>query len=877
VFAIIFSLLPVAHADASNVTGGSIYEVSKNNGAAVQSGAGSNTTRVRTLPRGSLVTIETTARGSWLSRWGRTTNGTWINMSDLKESSRRYPATGQHHTLTDNANGTPLRRIPAAEATIVRRAANYSSVNVTKWYYNDRANLWATVRVAGELYEVFSENIVRGAAPPVPSPAPTPQPSPQPAPQPSPPTPRPQPTPQPTPRPTPQPSPPPSPSSPFQFGRDNYNFGNNHSSFGYGSNYRIPLERFTTIFGSHQGRLYYDAAGTWGGNCYGMAASAILFNQNVIRHSSYQGGVSTTHQFSTPRSPASVLTHLIEKQQIVQYAPEVNVFYSRNQNRIEPFVRAVENFERTGNSPVILAVFTPQYGHSVVPYRVHRDASNNYVISIWDNNSPNTIRYMIINSSFTSWSYNDGFETWGGGRSGHWMSFVPYEAITMFRNVATFSSDNIIIAAGTPSTITNVQGVSWEDIPGALRLYIPRNNGDGDAPELYSLPATQEYIITPITGHEIDLNIAGQTFHIHAEASDANALIIYPGGLDITILSDSDENEVSLNLGAGDIEYSLTTVVTGDLHIVEDDETITVYAVTVEPDDNPEDPDDDPEEPEGDLEDDPDEPGEGPNEDPDNEPDIELGDAEVIEEIIIIEPVIEDDTEADALHEEEFVEEIIEPVLDEHDELDDNSDDDGAIIEDITDDIDEDIEDADIYHDFHTISEWALEEVIKAINLGVIPMSLQGSYQNGLTHAEALSLILSLRDVFQSEIHVEETLYEQTEIDIRKAELSGILIREIEYWFDANNITTREQAAVLLTNLIRTFGYVVPEHKAVLDDFEDVSEWARASVVVVHNLDLLLTVDNRFDPHGEFAREQGMIAVIRLYHMLANDGYGMAR
>ena len=71
-----------------------------------------------------------------------------------------------------------------------------------------------------------------------------------------------------------------------------YRFGNYHAAFGYSASYQIPKERYELVFGKVQGNTVYNNMlnKTWGGNCYGMAATSEMF---------FHGGGTTTSSFRT--------------------------------------------------------------------------------------------------------------------------------------------------------------------------------------------------------------------------------------------------------------------------------------------------------------------------------------------------------------------------------------------------------------------------------------------------------------------------------------------------------------------------------------------------------------------------------------------------
>jgi len=765
-------------------------------------------------------------------------------MGNLKISGKSMPSTGDYIAAKDNV---PLRHSPASEGTIVRRINSGTTVNLRKSYYNDRGNLWHTVRLGGVDYEVFSENITKKTTP-----SPRPQPTPVP-------TPTPQPSPQPTPTPTPVPPPPapaPAPTGHFQFNRDAYSFGNTWSSFGYPSDYRIPLHLFEEIFGHHRGKILYDVEGRWSGNCYGMAASALLMYKNHLRPSTYQSGVNTVRSLSAPRAPSHPLTRLIEKLQISQYIPHLNNQYELNRNKITEILTAVRSFEATGANPIVLAVFDRQSGHAVVPFKLETDANGSHKISVWDNNHPNSIMTLSISSDLRTWSFN-GSGGWGTYRTNNWISYVPFEVISMYRNIATQQQipNTFFIAANTPSSITNAEGISWEDIPGAQRLYIAAGFNGENRPELYSLPATEQYVIKPLSGNVLDIDIASETFHLQTDSSDAQAIIISPGCLDVTILSNADENHVNLTIGTDDGEFNVLVLVCGDLRIVENStENVSLY-------------------------------GNGEIIDDDSNAVIFHDTGEVMDTQLSALSAIEsnendisDETQLpnDEENNSEEISSDVLPDANEDKEFDSNDENEGCVDmgeksdaeEEICLDIEVDCSE-NVYEapSIETISEWARNEILEAINLGLVAESLQSYYQRELTYAEFIESAVTLYEIINGEIN-DISANGSDDIIKHKAEAIGISDHIGGVRLDFESLLSREQAAVLFIDLAIALGYMIPEHTATFSDYQNISEWAIEAVGRIQYAGIIDSVENKFEPQNKLTRENLIAAILRMFKFL---------
>jgi len=187
---------------------------------------------------------------------------------------------------------------------------------------------------------------------------------------------------------------------------DGYSFTNNSASFGYRDNYRIPIDRFVSVYGPVDGEHWYNEIGLWGGSCFGMSVTAVLFNQKSLLPSSYSPGATTTYSIPMPRDSNHSVTRLIEQYQISWYKD-----YSRNWDNINGLISAVQSFQTTGRDPVVLFYYdqvdgmqwSDGGGHAVVAYRVDEEATR-YVISLYDNWDIGRTSYMYIPKNLSNLS-----------------------------------------------------------------------------------------------------------------------------------------------------------------------------------------------------------------------------------------------------------------------------------------------------------------------------------------------------------------------------------------------------------------------------------------------------------------------------------------
>ena len=107
-----------------------------------------------------------------------------------------------------------------------------------------------------------------------------------------------------------------------------YSFRNHITSFSSSGNYRIPPERYLQAGFSRAkaDSLLVD----WGGSCYGMSLSSILFYKDVLKEEHYDRNVHYPSQFDKPKTNDAEdkkLREMIELFQVSQFLPEASEYY----------------------------------------------------------------------------------------------------------------------------------------------------------------------------------------------------------------------------------------------------------------------------------------------------------------------------------------------------------------------------------------------------------------------------------------------------------------------------------------------------------------------------------------------------------------------
>lgn len=166
-------------------------------------------------------------------------------------------------------------------------------------------------------------------------------------------------------------------------------------------------------------------------------------------------------------------------------------------------------------------------------------------------------------------------------------------------------------------------------------------------------------------------------------------------------------------------------------------------------------------------------------------------------------------------------------------------------------------------------SSWARDSVNEAIALGIVPASLQTNYQNAITRLEFAILAVGLFEHHRGTISGRVQFTDTTNVNVQKAAYVGIVGGVGDNRFAPNNNITREQAAVLMSNLAREIGHPLRASNPTFADNNAIASWARAGVGQVQAANIMGGVgNNRFEPSGTFTREASIVTIMRLHHML---------
>lgn len=390
--------------------------------------------------------------------------------------------------------------------------------------------------------------------------------------------------------------------------QDHYSFANTYSSFGYTTKYFIPMQRYVTALQSVvRGAYYYAAAAPWGGNCFGMAASSMEFYEgNQFNVKDYTSTAENLYDVTAPGNSNADLTKLIEIYQVSQFVDEIGEEIAKNfadnsdknadknAAKYRKLIKQVEEFERSGGlgvdsaaDPVIMCVYTACSGHALVPVAVNMDEKGNYILDVYDCNSPDGFNKLTIKKDFSGIQYGKYYMA----------SFVKYSTIRdaltnadfsgQYLNKAPKESSNISIAVNREEVkLENSGDRDYTEIPGA---YEQRRMSDGsrDAEDVFGgirsfiLPQSEgEYHIEDISTEKADSEeedlkyyVATEDLFSEIETSDENAKLV------VKSARDTGNDSVTLESEDANTESELTVM---DVSGIQKEISLKGSSVTVE-------------------------------------------------------------------------------------------------------------------------------------------------------------------------------------------------------------------------------------------------------------------------------------------------------
>jgi len=169
-------------------------------------------------------------------------------------------------------------------------------------------------------------------------------------------------------------------------------------------------------------------------------------------------------------------------------------------------------------------------------------------------------------------------------------------------------------------------------------------------------------------------------------------------------------------------------------------------------------------------------------------------------------------------------------------------------------------------------SDWAVSDINKAKEIGLIPEKIQGNYKENITREEFSELAVALyQGLIKKEItEIGDNPFIDTENPkVIIASQLGLVNGKGEGIFAPNENITREQASVITYSTLQAarpkYDYSdFFEYK--FKDYDMISDWANKAVGYLYGIEVINgNNEDQFNPKGETSREEAIVLVKRTY------------
>lgn len=180
------------------------------------------------------------------------------------------------------------------------------------------------------------------------------------------------------------------------------------------------------------------------------------------------------------------------------------------------------------------------------------------------------------------------------------------------------------------------------------------------------------------------------------------------------------------------------------------------------------------------------------------------------------------------------------------------------------------------------LDEWAYDEVVAAIENGLVPGSLQNLYRNDIRRGEFCGVVVQtleaaldkdiaeiVKDKTGGDLQDYQNSYpfvDTTDLDTLAASKLGIVNGRGNGVFDPYASITRQEAAAMLMRAAKVLDMKNDgSGNTVFADSSQVASWAEEAVEYICRAGIMNGRGDVFDPGGSYSREQSYMTVYRLF------------
>lgn len=178
---------------------------------------------------------------------------------------------------------------------------------------------------------------------------------------------------------------------------------------------------------------------------------------------------------------------------------------------------------------------------------------------------------------------------------------------------------------------------------------------------------------------------------------------------------------------------------------------------------------------------------------------------------------------------------------------------------------------------YQNASPWAVQELDRALEYGLITDKIRGNMNAPITREEFCGVIMALYESMAGKVDCDDTgiFLDTDNLQVCKAYKLGIVNGVGNNLFDPDALTNREQVAAMIYRAIKVMLPYMDFSTSGADNFSDksdISEWAYEPVMFMSRNGLLKGSNGKADPKGITTREQAVLMVVRTYEKLGPSG-----
>ena len=183
------------------------------------------------------------------------------------------------------------------------------------------------------------------------------------------------------------------------------------------------------------------------------------------------------------------------------------------------------------------------------------------------------------------------------------------------------------------------------------------------------------------------------------------------------------------------------------------------------------------------------------------------------------------------------------------------------------------VDESSVLFEDMALAAWAKDEVSAMAGKGFINGRSQGVFDpsNDITRAEFAAIAARMLNLSESDGY--ETGFEDVadtdwySVAVASVKSAGIMNGKGKGLFDPNGKITRQEQGVVLSNILKNYGYSQGEIN-LEDEFNDaasIASWAEDGAVCAVHHGLIKGIEGRFAPDEEATRAQSAVMLYRLY------------